>query len=173
VELIRKLTRYRWTLLTLAELQQSEGAKFVTVMRRLNASDRAIRQSLDYLASERWVERNPGYGHPLRPEYIVTTEGAPAGGLAQTIADHLGPHRRSLSTDRWALAVLASFENSSMRFTELAQRNAPVSPRALALTLKHLVEAGLLKRTVSEGFPPAVGYDLTDDGKDLRNLLNP
>jgi len=173
LELIRKLTRYRWSLSTLAELRRSDGAKFVTLIRKLNASDRAIRQSLDYLAEQGWVERNPGYGHPLRPEYIVTPGGSSIGSFAVSIAAKLGPDRAHLATDRWALPVLASMESWPQRFNELQQRNAPVSPRALAMTLKQLVEVCLLKRTVTEGFPPSVAYELASDGLALRDLLNP
>lgn len=171
MSIIRKLTRYRWNLLTMAELARSEGCKFVTLMRRLQASDRAVRQSLDYLIESNWVARNTGYGHPLRPEYLLTDEGEAAGTYALRIVEGLGADHVSLGTDRWALPVLSSLETTPLRFGELMDRNSPISPRALAMTLKSLAEAELIGREVGDGFPPSVSYGLTSTGIRLASLL--
>lgn len=168
---IRKLTRFRWNLLALAELKRLEGCKFVTLVRRLNASDKAIRQSLDYMIEEGWIARNPGYGHPSRPEYLLTQEGDLLGSIAMDVADWLGTDRRPLATDRWALPVIASLGSKPLRFSELRTNNAPISPRALALTLKLLSDEQLVVRSVTDGFPPSVGYSLSVQGADLAGKI--
>jgi len=168
---IRNLTRFRWNLPVLAELKRSEGCKFITLVRRLSASDRAVRQSLDYLIGANWVARNPGYGHPSRPEYLLTGEGETIGAHAVRILDWLGPGRQGLATDRWGAPVLGSMAKTPLRFGELAELNDPISPRALATTLKQLVSMGLVRRIISEGFPPAAGYLLTEDGTPICGLL--
>jgi DNA-binding HxlR family transcriptional regulator len=47
------------------------------------------------------------------------------------------------------------------RFSEL-RAALPASPRALALALRDLEEAGLLRRTVTEDRPPQTRYAATD-----------
>jgi len=43
-----------------------------------------------------------------------------------------------------------------------------VSPRALALTLKSLAQAGLIERRIHDGFPPTTSSRLTPRAQPLR-----
>ncbi|MCP6652244.1 hypothetical protein NL518_29540, partial [Klebsiella pneumoniae] len=63
----------RWMLPVLAELQRSRGCKFVTLVHRTGASRKAINDTIAALIRLGLVMHNPGYGHPLRPEYLLTT----------------------------------------------------------------------------------------------------
>jgi DNA-binding HxlR family transcriptional regulator len=52
-------------------LYTGQGERFVTLVNRLGASKDAVSATLAQLIDDGVVQRNPGYGHPLRPEYLV------------------------------------------------------------------------------------------------------
>ena len=65
----------RWSVPILAELHRQRGSRFVTLARTLGMSRESLRRTLAALIESGLVGRNPGYGHPLRPEYVLTTRG--------------------------------------------------------------------------------------------------
>ena len=68
--------RRRWAPQTIALLESRRGERFVSLCHELGAHQGAVRDTLDYLMEIGIVIRNPGYGHPLRPEYILTPIGS-------------------------------------------------------------------------------------------------
>ena len=42
------------------------------LQRRLDVTRDSLRRALDALIALGYVRRNEGYGHPLRPEYLIT-----------------------------------------------------------------------------------------------------
>ena len=66
----------QWAVRVLVELQRAHGAKFVTLHSQLGVGRATLRATLDDLIAEGWVLRNPGHGHPMRPEYLLTKEGS-------------------------------------------------------------------------------------------------
>jgi DNA-binding HxlR family transcriptional regulator len=166
---IRTATRYRYGLPVLAELSRDHGCKFVTLMRRLEASDRAIRQALDHLISVGWVMKNPGYGHPLRPEYILTSEGDLVGKEAlagwQGLCDW---GEQEVALERWPLAILGAVTAGARRFGQVQRLCEGISPRALALGLVKLEDSGLVVRSLVEGRPPKAEYLATRWGQELE-----
>ena len=72
---ISALSRHRWALPILAHLSGTGGSRFVPLAAALGMSRDALRQTLDSLMALGLVTPNPGYGHPTRPEYILTDEG--------------------------------------------------------------------------------------------------
>lgn len=168
---IAKATRYRYTLPILAELERDQGCKFVTLVRRLEASDRAMRQALDYLVDLGWVERNPGYGHPSRPEYVTTQDGSKFARLSLRVWEELQKWgQEEVARERWPLVVLAAVEHGCHSYSEI-QRECRISPRALSISLKRLTNSGLLNRTIVSGNPPASEYRLTPWGTALAGVL--
>lgn len=150
----------------MAELQRDAGCKFVTLIRRLNASDKAVRQALDYLVEIGWVMRNPGHGHPSRPEYILTPGGAEIHCLR--IWDALKAWgEESVALERWPLPVLAILLSKEQRFGEISRMMGNISPRALAMTLTRLQESGLVTRSVVDGHPPTAMYSATNWAREL------
>ena len=79
LEPLLALVHFRWALPILAELHRNNGCKFVTLVMRLKLSKDALSRTLTALIEQGLVMRNPGYGHPLRPEYILTTAGQQIG----------------------------------------------------------------------------------------------
>jgi DNA-binding HxlR family transcriptional regulator len=159
VSTLELLTHHRWTIPVLAEIGRTRGSRFATLTARLGVAGESLRRTLAYLQDERLVRRNPGYGHPLRPEYVLTRRGASlarrAAGLLAAIAGH-----EDVGLKKWSLPVLAELDEPR-RFSELRARLPDASPRALTLALKELQGAGLVRRQVTNEYPPQVRYGAT------------
>jgi len=152
------LCHHRWSLPLLAEIGRTGGSRFATLAGRLGVSGESLRRTLAYLQEEQLIERNPGYGHPLRPEYVLTTAGQKLAPRARKLLAALAG-REDVGLKKWSLPVLAELDRPR-RFSEL--RSAlPATPRALALALKDIESAGLVHRTVTSDRPPQVRYAAT------------
>jgi DNA-binding HxlR family transcriptional regulator len=165
---IQLATRYRYSLPVLAELQRDSGCKFVTLINRLGASDRAIRQALDHLTAVGWVIRNPGYGHPMRPEYILTGQEDHPAERALEIWDALRDWgNEDVALERWPLPILQTLIGGPKRFSQIQKVYDGLTPRSLTLGLTKLLESGLALRTVVDGQPPTAEYSATNWGREL------
>ncbi len=69
----------RWAVPVLAQLHRDRGAKAITLTNGLSVSRESLRATLDELIEHGWIARNPGYGHPMRPEYLLTRRGEKLG----------------------------------------------------------------------------------------------
>src|SRR3990167_5943514 len=85
--LLIQLGSHRWLVPLLADLAAHRGARFVELIHRLGLSRDSLTRTLDAAATIGWVQRNPGHGHPLRPEYRLTEAGAAPAARAAAIAD--------------------------------------------------------------------------------------
>src|SRR5947208_12763974 len=70
-----ELFHHRWAPPALALLGERGGARFVELQRRLDVGRESLRRALDSLLDAGLARRNEGYGHPLRPEYVLTAKG--------------------------------------------------------------------------------------------------
>lgn len=62
-----------------AESRDSTGARFIGLMHRLSVGRSVLRDTVEFATAHGWMRRNPGYGHPLRPELVLTARGARVG----------------------------------------------------------------------------------------------
>lgn len=157
------LFHHRWTVPILAELERGGGARFVTLAHRLGLSRESLTRTLAALLAAGLVERNPGYGHPLRPEYVLTASGRRLAPHAVALTDALAAAGATeIGLRKWSMPVVhALSHDGGRRFSELRSALPASTPRAMTLALKDLAGAGLLERTVTEDFPPATVYRLT------------
>ena len=142
----------------LAEIARTRGSRFATLAGRLGIAGESLRRTLAYLLEEGLVERNPGYGHPLRPEYLLTRRGKIVAPHVRRLVEELGG-REEVGLKKWSLPILAELDEPR-RFSEL-RAALPASPRALALALKDLQAARLVRRRVTDEYPPQVRYEAT------------
>ncbi len=166
------LFHHRWITPILAELHLGAGAKFVTLIRRLGIPRDSLQRTLAILIDKGWVMRNPGHGHPLRPEYILTSAGESLGARCFELMEEL--HTTSLTTvarKKWSMPVIAALNHGPLRFSELRALLEGVTPRALTLCLKQLVHAQVVARYVSQDYPPTTTYELSPKGKRLGRCL--
>ncbi len=165
------LFHHRWVVPVLAQLHRDGGAKGVTLVRRLGASRGAVGAALEHAIERGWVRRNPGYGHPLRPEYLLTAKGERLGPDCARLCDRLGGgDLRALGLRKWSFSILAGLGDGAQRFSDLKALSEGVTDRALALALRDLAAAGLVRRAVVAGRPPGTRYRLTVRGRALARL---
>lgn len=113
-----------------------------------------------------WISKHGGHGHPLRPEYLITEEGALLAKAATSLQSALDRSEWSdLLLRKWSLPVLAALLGGAERFNAvrnvLTADGVKPTPRALALALADLESAGLVRRDVAPGKPPSTRYGST------------
>jgi DNA-binding HxlR family transcriptional regulator len=169
-----ELCHHRWAIPALAALHRlGGGAKFITLQYALGTGRDSLVRTLDGLLTAGLALRNPGYGHPMRPEYLLSPAGkrlAPACLKLVELLDRTGT--TELALNKWSLPVLYALAQAGGRFNALRAQLPGITPRALALALRDLELAGLVTRTLVDDHPPRTEYGLTRRGKGLLPLLN-
>ena len=169
---ISRLFHHRWAAPILAELHRSKGSRFVTLSNRLALGRESLRRTLTALIDAGLVMKNPGYGHPLRPEYVLTERGkeiAPACARLIAALDRLGANDVGLK--KWSMPAVLALAHGECRYSELRKRLPEVTPRALTLALKDLDAAELVERRVTGDYPPATVYRLRSRARPLARIL--
>lgn len=160
------LTRNRWAVPLLADLAaRPQGVRFVELLHRLALPRDSLVRTLQSACEAGWVMRNPGYGHPLRPEYLLAPGGARLADGARAIAAAqaglgLGPG----TLTRWGMPLIHTIDAGQVRFNELARTLASATPRAISQGLQTLTENQLVVRDVIDARPPTSQYRLTPRG---------
>lgn len=165
-DLLLMLCGQRWLLPVLAGFQPRGGARFAELLGSIGLPRDSLARALDTARAQGWIIANPGHGHPLRPEWVLTASGQKVADLAGVIAERMEElGLTSPDLTRWSLPVLQALLSGADRFNQLVRQLAPASPRALSQTLQVLVANDLVGREVEDGFPPSSRYRLTERGQ--------
>lgn len=73
---------------------------------------------------------------------------------------------------RWPTLLIYYLKDGTKRFSDLRRDNPTVSHRILTLELRKLEKAGIVERTVFEGYPLRVECDLTPAGLSVMPLID-
>lgn len=166
------ICRRRWAIPVLSELSADGGARFVTLARRLGVGNESLRRALAQLIEDGFVERNPGHGHPLRPEYRLTAAGrrvAPACARVWRLLRAWDAEEPGLR--KWSLPLAVALGDEAHAFSDLRARLPGITDRALALSLRTLEDAGLVARDLVDARPPRADYRLTRRARRLVPAL--
>ncbi|MGW1884484.1 winged helix-turn-helix transcriptional regulator [Streptomyces sp. NPDC001970] len=87
-------------------------------------------------------------------------------------ADSLGREIFSDVANKWALLIIESLGERTLRFSELRNEIEGVSHKMLTQNLRMLERNGLVERTVHPVVPPRVEYTLTEPGQGLRKTVD-
>ena len=122
----------RWSVPILAELHRQRGSRFVTLSRTLGLSRESLRRTLAALIDGGLVGRNPGYGHPLRPEYVLTraASGSPARAARSSSSCARG-NLEEVGLKKWSMPVvfaLAERAAALLRAPRPARRESRHAP---------------------------------------------
>lgn len=169
---LRWLMGSRWFVPLLALASREDGVRSAALVARLAISRSMLAGVLDQLLGKGWLARNPGHGHPLRPEYVLTDPGRPVGAWCERVIDErqqLGLEGSGLG--RWALPLVGRLDRHWKRFSALEAELRPISPRSLSLALKQLLEVRLAERRLEDSFPPRPLYGLTSRGQRLARAM--
>ncbi len=170
---ITTLFHHRWAAPILAELHRSKGSRFVTLANKLGVGRESLRRTLAALTEAGLVMKNPGYGHPLRPEYVLTEHGqAVAAACARLVSTLERLDANDVGLNKWSMPAVLALAEGECRYSELKKRLPDVTPRALTLALKDLGAAGLVERRVTRDYPPATIYLLRARARPLARILS-
>lgn len=151
----------RWSIPVIAQLHRARGDRFASMVHRLEVGRSTLKETLEELVEMGLVMPNPGYGHPLRPEYILTDRGrelgAPAERLIAAIDESCG---QDLALRKWTIPIMSALLDGSRRFSSLRKALTGVTDRALAQALKQMEAGGLIRREIEDRYPPAPVYTL-------------
>ena len=167
-----RLFHHRWALVVMVEIARRSGSRFVVLQNGLGINPVSLRAALRSLRSLGLIRPNPGYGHPLRPEYLPTRRGESLAGVLQDLYERL----RELGTEdaasrKWSMPVLDAIAAGRSRFGEQRSALPGLTPRALAQALKDLAATGLIVREVQDDYPPVPSYRPTAAGQRIARIL--
>lgn len=151
IKFIVNLSSRAWSLPVLASLHSGVPGRQAPLLVATGAGRTAFGQSMERLIDIGVVERNPGHGHPLRPEFRLTKLGEPIAALAFELQTIAGP-QQDLLRRSWTLPTLCAL-GKYHHFNEL-KRALKVTDRALSKALKELEEHQWVQRSVDESARP-------------------
>ena len=165
INLLVNITSRAWTIPILAQLDAGIPGRQAPLLVATGAGRTAFAQSMDHLIKIGMIERNPGYGHPLRPEFRLTQMGKPVAKLARQINHISQKEDQDLLRRSWTVPVLACL-HSMHHFAEIKYELLPITDRALSQTLKTMETRNWVCREVDVlTRPPRSRYAAISTGK--------
>ena len=147
------ITSKAWSIPILASLHAGVPGRQASLISRTGAGRGAFRQSLEHLIASGLIERNPGHGHPLRPEFRLTEKGIPAAQIAYEVQAISPGTDHPLLRKSWTLPVLTTLHRPRY-FGEIRNELQTITDRALSQSLKALETRGWVSRNVEERARP-------------------
>ncbi|MEM9617835.1 MAG: winged helix-turn-helix transcriptional regulator [Pseudomonadota bacterium] len=172
ISLLVKLTSKAWVLKILALLHSGVPGRQAPLIAATSASRTAFASSLNHLVELGLLEKNPGHGHPLRPEFRLTRKGATAAAMADSIIK-MAPDDDALTIIRrnWTVPVLA-VTGAPKRFSIIKSGLSPITDRALSQSLCILEERAWLKREIDVSQrSPFPTYHAVNAGKRINQAI--
>lgn len=173
ISLLVKLTARAWSLDILALLHSGTPGRQAPLIAASGAGRTAFGQSLAHLMDLGLVVRNPGHGHPLRPEFRLTETGERVAARAAALYNLApsDPAARQLLRRSWSLPILAVTPRP-IAFSGIRTRLPGVTDRALSLSLKKLeAQDWLARRVDTAARPPRPYYQAQGLGGDIAQRL--
>lgn len=173
IGLFVNITSRAWALPILSNLHKGIAGRQAPLLAATGASRTAFVQSMDHLITMGLLERNPGYGHPLRPEFRLTLLGTSAAAIANKIQSVTADEDQSLLRRSWTLPVLTSLHTPS-RFNDIKRNLPSITDRALSQSLKTMEVRSWVCRSVDEtARPPRSIYAAVNTGEVISKATAP
>ena len=173
ISLLVNISSKAWSLKILALLHAGVVGRQAPLLKACHASRSSFVASLNHLVELGLLERNPGHGHPLRPEFKLTRKGAIAAAMAYRIMNTL-PDDAAFSAIRrsWIVPILAVTE-TPQRFSKIKSGLIGITDRALSQSLFFLEEYQWIKREIdlSERAPRPL-YHAINDGQKINQVIS-
>ncbi len=173
INFLVKITSRAWSLDILELLHNGVVGRQAALLSASGASRTAFTQSLNHLKGLGLLERNPGHGHPLRPEFRLTPEGVSASIIADKIKKAAPkPSDQILLRRSWTIPVLAvSYE--PRYFKDIKNELGTITDRALSQSLNRLRSQDWLNRTVNLSAGPLRPiYQASNVGASISQAVN-
>lgn len=170
--LLITLMHYRWNTSIVSLLHEYQGAKLITLEKQLQLSRSTLHRCLTALIDQDLIAKNPGHGHPMRPEYLLTAKGKRIAEPCSQLIQYLNQHQlQETALKKWSLPLVAVIGPEQSRFHEMKTALPSITSRALTLSLKELEQYGWIDREVYDHHPPVVVYGLKTRGRSLQHIL--
>ena len=171
---LRWLIGSRWFVPLLALASREEGVRSAALVGPPRASRAPCWPECSMqLLGKGWLMRNPGHGHPLRPEYVLT-EAGPAGRRLVRAGDGGAAAARASTgagLGRWSLPA-GRPARPALGALLLARGPAQPDQPALAVAGPQAIAGGrLVERRLEDAFPPRPLYGLTGRGQRLARAM--
>jgi len=167
------ITSRAWAMPILSSLHSGIAGRQAPLLAATGASRTAFAQSMDHLIELGLLERNPGYGHPLRPEFRLTKLGMTAAAIASKIHDVSKEEDWPLLRRSWTLPVLTSLHKPS-HFMDVKRHLPTITDRALSQSLKSMEARNWVCRSVDGAArPPRSIYSAVNTGSLITQVIAP
>lgn len=172
IELLVKVTSRAWSLKVLALMHEGTPGRQAPLLAASGASRTAFAQSIRHLETLGLLERNPGHGHPLRPEFRLTPTGQALAPIAHQIeASARDDAGAVLIRKMWTVPLLA-VANKPKVFSALKRELNPITDRALSKSLRELSNQKWIERSVNvELHPPRPYYQVVNEGAEISHAI--
>lgn len=173
ITLLVNLTSKAWSLKILALLDSGTPGRQASLIAATNASRSAFASSLNHLIELGLLEKNPGHGHPLRPEFRLTRTGVTAAAIASRILEIApGTDAFAIIKRSWAVPILAITE-SPKRFSVIKSGLGAITDRALSNSLCVLEDQAWLKREIDlSQRAPFPTYHAINAGREINRAID-
>lgn len=172
IDLIVNITARAWALPILAKFNEGVPGRQAPLLAATGASRTAFRQSIEHLINLDLLERNPGHGHPLRPEFRLTPAGHIAAKLASDIVKTKLSQEQILLRRSWTVPVLTTLR-TPRHFAEIKRDLTTITDRALSQSLRSMEELKWIDRSVDKmSRPPKPLYSAINYGAIIRDVTS-
>lgn len=173
INLFVNLTSRSWALPILSSLHDGVPGRQAPLLVATGASRTAFAQSMEHLIKMGLLERNPGYGHPLRPEFRLTPLGIETAALANKIQGLSSREDRNLLRRSWTLPILTTLSRPR-QFNEIGRCLTTITDRALSQSLRAMEERDWVARSIIEtARPPRSLYSAINLGSQISRVTAP
>jgi DNA-binding HxlR family transcriptional regulator len=173
INLFVNATSRAWAIPILSNLHAGVAGRQAPLLAATGASRTAFAQSMDHLITIGLLERNPGYGHPLRPEFRLTELGVTAAAIADKIQSVTADKDQDLIRRSWTLPVLTAI-NRPCHFGDIKRNLGTITDRALSQSLKTMEVRNWVHRNVDKAArPPRPIYRAVNTGQMISNVTAP
>lgn len=173
IKAIVKITSRAWSLDILASMHSGVPGRQAPLLASTGANRTAFATSLAHLVDLGLLARNPGHGHPLRPEYRLTPKGAEIAKIADRIVGVVPRDAEfALLRRTWTVPVL-TVTHTPRRFSEIKSDLLSITDRALSKSLDQLQKLDWLRRQIDiSGRPPRPTYQAVNIGFKICKAVN-
>jgi len=172
IEQLVNISSKAWALKILALLDSGVPGRQAPLLAATKASRPAFAASLKHLAELKLLEKNPGHGHPLRPEFRLTRQGVDVAAMAGRVLK-TAPDGNALTILKrsWSVPILA-IAGTPARYTTIKSGLGKITDRALSQSLYFLEERAWLVREMNTSkrtaFPT---YHAIEKGAEISRVI--
>lgn len=171
INFVVNISSRAWALSILSSLHEGVAGRQATLLTATGASRTAFVQSMDHLIESGLLKRNPGHGHPLRPEFRLTSKGVTAAAIAHKVRSISGDENQDLLRRSWTLPILTTLQ-TPRHFNEITQKLLTITDRALSQTLRSMEERRWVDRSIIDiARPPRPIYRAVNAGGIISKVI--